>query len=354
VYLTGIVRDKLGRKMSKSLGNSPDPLELIARYGADGVRTGMLFSSPAGNDLLFDEKLCEQGRNFANKIWNAFRLVQGWKPENLPQPEENRMANLWFENRLNQAITDLEEQFSRFRISDALLTVYTLIWEDFCSWYLEIIKPEYGKPIDHTTWLAATQFFETLLKVLHPFMPFITEELWHSLKTRANDDYLIVSSWPQAGAVNTRLLEQARFAFQTVSEVRNLRSARGISPRQPLTLYVKTEDALPGAFVPVICKLANLSGIHPGRPHEKTAVTLLVNTTEFSIPLEGQINIEAERETLLKELNYQRGFLESVNKKLSNERFVAGAPPAVVENERKKKADAEARIKALEEQLSRL
>lgn len=354
VYLTGIVRDKLGRKMSKSLGNSPDPLELIARYGADGVRTGMLFSSPAGNDLLFDEKLCEQGRNFANKIWNAFRLVQGWKPENLPQPEENHMANLWFENRLNQAITDLEEQFSRFRISDALLTVYTLIWEDFCSWYLEIIKPEYGKPIDHTTWQAATQFFETLLKVLHPFMPFITEELWHSLKTRADDDYLIVSSWPQAGAVNTHLLEQARFAFQTVSEVRNLRSARGISPRQPLTLYVKKEDALPAAFVPVICKLANLSGIHPGRPHEKTAVTLLVNTTEFSIPLEGQINIEAERETLLKELNYQRGFLESVNKKLSNERFVAGAPPAVVENERKKKADAEARIKALEEQLSRL
>ncbi|GIV36061.1 MAG: valine--tRNA ligase [Cyclobacteriaceae bacterium] len=355
VYLTGIVRDKLGRKMSKSLGNSPDPLELMSRYGADGVRTGMLFSSPAGNDLLFDEKLCEQGRNFANKIWNAFRLVQGWSTAAFPQPEENRVACQWFESRLNQALADLDEQFARFRISDALHTVYTLIWEDFCSWYLEIIKPAYGKPIDQTTWHAATAFFETLLKILHPFMPFITEELWHALKERNDTEYLIVAAWPRAGKADAQLLDEARFAFQVVSELRNMRNARGISPKQQLALYTQTEETLPGKkFIPVICKLANLSEFKFGMPEEESTISLLVNTTKFIIPVNGHINREAERTALLKELSYQRGFLESVNKKLSNQRFIAGAPPEVVENERRKKADAEARIKALEEQLSRL
>ncbi|MCS6973384.1 MAG: valine--tRNA ligase [Cyclobacteriaceae bacterium] len=355
VYLTGIVRDKLGRKMSKSLGNSPDPLELMSKYGADGVRTGMLFSSPAGNDLLFDEKLCEQGRNFANKIWNAFRLVQGWSTASIPQPEENKTACLWFENRFNQALAELDEHFSRFRISDALMTVYTLIWEDFCSWYLEIIKPEFGKPIDEVTCRKTISFFESQLKILHPFMPFITEELWHALQQRSDNDYLIVARWPQSGKVDEGILEEARFAFQTVSELRNLRSSKGIAPKQPLTLYVTDESRMPASrFIPVIKKLGFVEALHTGKPDGSGALTLLVNTTEFIIPVNGQINREAERQALQKELDYQRGFLESVNRKLSNERFVSSAPAAVVENERKKKADAEARIRALEEQLSRL
>lgn len=357
VYLTGIVRDKLGRKMSKSLGNSPDPLELMARYGADGVRAGMLFSSPAGNDLLFDEKLCEQGRNFANKIWNAARLVQGWKVEPAPQPQENYITCMWFESRLNQALLELEDLFSKFRISDALLTVYKLIWEDFCSWYLEIIKPEYGKPIDESTYSKSIAFFETQLKVLHPFMPFITEELWHSLKEREDkeNDYLIVAPWPAAGETDLAILEEARFAFQAISELRNLRNAKGIPAKQPLTLYVADESRLPAArFIPVIKKLGYVEEVRTGKPDNATIISMLVNTTEFIIPANGQINREAERKLLMKELEYQRGFLESVNKKLGNERFVTGAPTAVVENERRKKADTEARIRALEEQLSRL
>ncbi len=355
VYLTGIVRDKLGRKMSKSLGNSPDPLDLIARYGADGVRTGMLFSSPAGNDLLFDEKLCEQGRNFANKIWNAFRLVKGWKTAAVTQPKINHQACLWFESRLNQALNEMEEQFERFRISDALLTVYTLTWEDFCSWYLEIIKPEYGNPIDESTWQTAIAFFETILKALHPFMPFITEELWHALKERNNNDYLIIAGWPAAGPVNTQLLDEARFAFQVVTELRNMRNSKGLSSKQKFVLYVEEEHQLPCVqFIPAICKLANLSEIKFGQPREEAFISVMVNTTELMIPVHQEINREAERASLLKELEYQKGFLENVNKKLSNERFLTSAPPAVVENEKKKKADAEARIHLLEKQLNEL
>jgi valyl-tRNA synthetase len=356
VYLTGIVRDKLGRKMSKSLGNSPDPLELMAKYGADGVRTGMLFSSPAGNDLLFDEKLCEQGRNFANKIWNAFRLVKGWSTAQSQQPEECRIACKWFESRLNQAVDELDDLFAKFRISDALMTVYTLIWEDFCSWFLEIVKPEYGKPVDEQTYLTTLAFFETQLKLLHPFMPFITEELWHALKNRDEKDYLIVAEWPKSGNTDMQILTEARFAFQTISELRNLRNTKGIPPKQPLTIYLAGESEMPaGSFIPVIKKLGFVEAILQGAPDEKQGVlSMLVDTTKFIIPVNGQINRDAEREAIQKELDYQRGFLESVNKKLNNERFVNGAPPSVVENERKKKADAEARIKALEEQLSRL
>ena len=356
VYLTGIVRDKLGRKMSKSLGNSPDPLELMARYGADGVRTGMLFSSPAGNDLLFDEKLCEQGRNFANKIWNAFRLVKGWNTAENEQPEECRIACEWFESRLNQVIHELEDQFAKFRISDALMTVYNLMWEDFCSWFLEIIKPEYGKPVDALTYSKTILFFEIQLKLLHPFMPFITEELWHALKDRDEQDYLIVAAWPKGGEANMKILEEAQFAFQTISELRNLRNTKGIPAKQPLTLYLANESRIPaGRFVPVIKKLGFVEQVCIGKPENKQGVlSMLVRTTEFIIPVNGKINLEAEREAIQKELDYQRGFLESVNRKLSNERFIAGAPPAVVENERRKKADAEARIRALEEQLSRL
>jgi valyl-tRNA synthetase len=355
VYLTGIVRDKVGRKMSKSLGNSPDPLELIARYGADGVRTGMLFSSPAGNDLLFDEKLCEQGRNFANKIWNAYRLVNGWQPADTAQPEANEVACTWFASRFNQAVDEVDDLFEKFRISDALKTIYSLIWEDFCSWFLEIIKPEYGKPIDRLTYEQTLIFFEKLLQLLHPFMPFITEELWHALRQRGEDDYLIVSAWPQGGPSDEKILNQARFAFQVISEIRNLRNTRGIPPRRPLKLYTGSNSELPaGYFQSVIRKLAHVEEIVAGKPVEGHCAPLLVGTTEFFIPLDQQLNREAERASLQKELEYQRGFLESVNRKLSNERFVTSAPASVVENERKKKADAEARIRALEAQLAQL
>ncbi|MFN5170227.1 MAG: valine--tRNA ligase [Cyclobacteriaceae bacterium] len=352
VYLTGIVRDKLGRKMSKSLGNSPDPLDLIKTYGADGVRTGMLFSSPAGNDLLFDEKLCEQGRNFANKVWNAFRLVKGWTAEPLAQPEENKVATAWFESRLNQGIAELNDHFAKYRMSDALMSVYKLIWDDFCSWYLEMIKPEYGKPIDAATYARTVEFFEAVLKLLHPFMPFITEELWTELRERKPGDNIIVASWPAAGAVKPELLEEASHAFTIVSEVRNVRSSKGLSPREALPLSVKDGSvAIINAFWPVIKKLGNLSEVSPVREKVANATSFLVKSSEFYIVLNGKVDAARERETLTKELEYQRGFLASCEKKLTNERFVAGAPPQVLENERKKKADAEAKIKALEEQL---
>jgi valyl-tRNA synthetase len=354
VYLTGIVRDKLGRKMSKSLGNSPDPLELIANFGADAVRTGMLFSSPAGNDLLYDEKLVEQGRNFANKIWNAFRLVKGWQTERLDQPEVNRIASDWFSSRMNQALEELNDHFSKFRMSDALMTIYKLIWDDFCSWYLEMIKPEFGKPIDETTLQQATGFFETLLRALHPFMPFITEELWHELRQRDARDCIITASWPQSGTHDDALLNEAAMVFEVIAEIRNVRNAKGISPKEQLKLVIKGDSGTLNKFQSLITKLGNLSAISFTADRVDNAAGFIVRTTEFFIPLEGKIDAEKDRENLVKELEYQRGFLASINKKLENERFVSGAPPQVIENERKKKADAETRIRALEESLSKL
>jgi valyl-tRNA synthetase len=355
VYLTGIVRDKQGRKMSKSLGNSPDPLDLISQYGADGVRTGMLFSSPAGNDLLFDEKLCEQGRNFSNKIWNAFRLVKGWTPENLPQPEESKTAMAWFEAKMNQSLIELEDHFSKFRISDALMTAYKLMWDDFCAWYLEIIKPEFGKPIDATTYNKTIEFFESLLKILHPFMPFITEELWHELKERNKKDCLIVAQWPKVGSVNSSIIKESELAFQVVTEIRNTRNAKGISPKEALILSVKNKEAAAiQQLWSVVKKLSNLSEINSGSRQTGNATSFLVDNMEFSIPLTGMVDTAKEKEAILRDIEYQKGFLASVEKKLSNEKFVSGAPPAVIENERKKKADAEAKIKALEEALKKL
>lgn len=355
VYLTGIVRDKQGRKMSKQLGNSPDALELIARYGADAVRSGMLFSSPAGNDLLYDEKLIEQGRNFANKIWNAFRLVSTWSVADEPVPERNRIATDWFSARLNQAMSEVEDHFSKFRVSDALMTLYKLTWDDFCSWYLEMIKPEYGKPTDRGTQQAAISFFEHILKCLHPFMPFITEELWHALGDRREEDCVLVAPWPRATAYNGAILEEANFAFAIVTEIRNLRNAKGISPRQPLRLYAgKGNDTDIRAFVPVIQSMANLSEISFTDQPVANASAFLVRSTEFYIPIEGTIDLEKEREALEKDLKYQLGFLESVSRKLSNEKFVASAPAKVIEGERRKKADAEARIRVLQESLARL
>jgi valyl-tRNA synthetase len=376
VYLTGIVRDKQGRKMSKSLGNSPDPLDLIKQYGADGVRTGMLFSSPAGNDLLFDEKLCEQGRNFANKIWNAFRLVKGWTasphpltPEGgtaIAQPQENKVAIEWFESKMNQSLIELEDHFSKFRISDALMTVYKLTWDDFCAWYLEIIKPEFGKPIDATTYNRTITFFESLLKMLHPFMPFISEELWHELKERDKKDCLIVAEWPKVGMVNSEIIKESELAFQVVTEIRNTRNAKGISPKEALTLNVKNkEEAAIKTSWPVVKKLSNLTEIkslvggdtNQGSgvdTNQGSATGFLVGNMEFFIPLIGMIDTAKEKEAILKDIEYQKGFLASVEKKLSNEKFVNSAPPAVIENERKKKADAEAKIKSLEESLKNL
>jgi valyl-tRNA synthetase len=355
VYLTGIVRDKLGRKMSKSLGNSPDPLDLIAQYGADAVRTGMLFSAPAGNDLLYDEKLIEQGRNFTNKIWNAFRLIKGWTA-GAETPEENKVAILWFESKLHYALAEIEDHFSKFRISDALHTIYKLIWDDFCSWYLEMIKPEFGKPIDQTTLDTTIDFFETLMKALHPFMPFITEELWHEMNDRKENDCVIIAKYPSAKSFDQAVLTEGSLSFEIVTEIRNTRNTKNISPKDALRLLVRNGEKAPvKSFWPIIKKLSNLSAVEFINEAPSTNSTpFLVRAIEFYIPLEGKVDAEKERESIAKEIAYNKGFLVSIDKKLSNEKFVNSAPPQVVDVERKKKADAEAKIKALEESLTRL
>jgi valyl-tRNA synthetase len=354
VYLTGIVRDKLGRKMSKSLGNSPDPLELIKNFGADGVRTGMLFSSPAGNDLPYDEKLVEQGRNFANKIWNAYRLVSGWEIDENLSGAANEASIFWFENRFNQALTEIEDYFSKFRISDALMATYKLIWDDFCSWYLEMVKPTYQQPIDKVTFDKTIVFFEEILKILHPFMPFLTEELWHQIKERSANEALIVANWPKAKAFDKIQIEEAYQVFELVSQVRNIRASKGISPKEAFSLTIKThQHDLYQRFDSVLKKLANLSDVSFGNSLEN-AVSFVVKADECFIPMEGQVNLEEEKENILKELEYTKGFLNAVLKKLSNERFVTSAPAAVVENEKKKQADAESKIKTLEEALTKL
>ncbi len=357
VYLTGIVRDKQGRKMSKSLGNSPDPLDLIANFGADAVRTGMLFSAPAGNDLLYDEKLIEQGRNFSNKIWNAFRLVKGWNTYQSPtMPEENKVAIEWFEAKLNQALIDLDDYFTKFRMSDALHAVYKLVWDDFCAWYLEMIKPAFEKPIDEITYNKTVGFFESILKILHPFMPFITEELWHELNDRSEKDCIIVAAWPKSGSINDAILDEAQFSFDIITEIRNTRNSKNLSPKEALKLQVKESGKSSiKSFWSVIKKLSNLSDISfINEQSSSNGTGFIVKSTEFFIPLEGKVDAAKERAAILKELDYQRGFVVSVNKKLENEKFVNSAPAQVVEIERKKRADAEAKIKSLAESLGRL
>jgi len=355
VYLTGIVRDKQGRKMSKSLGNSPDALALISTFGADAVRTGMLFSSPAGNDLLYDEKLIEQGRNFANKIWNAFRLIKSWTIVPGSPPAESEIAIAWFGSKMNESLSELEDHFAKFRISDALHNIYKLMWGDFCSWYLEMIKPEFGKPIDEPTFTQTIEFFETLLKALHPFMPFITEELWHELSERGDQDCIIVSDWPVHGTADQAILTEGSAAFAIITEIRNCRNAKGISPKEQLELYIKgDQDSHSKTFWPLILKLSNLSAIAFTNDELDNVTNFMVGSTSFSIPLKQAIDPEKEKEAVLKDLTYHRGFLASVEKKLSNERFVKSAPPAVIDLERKKKEDTESKIKALEENLERL
>ncbi len=356
VYLTGIVRDKLGRKMSKSLGNSPDPIRLMAQYGADGVRIGMLLTSPAGNDLPFDEGLCEQGRNFSNKIWNAMRLAKGWEVDtSLETSENNRISVEWMENRLMQELETIEDHFGKFRISDALMTAYRLIWDDFCSWYLEMVKPAYQKPIDQWTLDKTIDLFEKLMKVLHPFMPFLTEEIWHILRERQEGESIMVISMPKPEAYNRELLDRFGFARETVMAVRNIRNTRNIPPKQPLSLFVASEQEETVAdFAPVIKKLANLEKMEFEVQSMENALQVLVRSIEMFVPFEGSVDKEEELEKLQKELEYQEGFLQGVLKKLNNERFVNNAPEAVVNKEKQKKADAEEKIRLIKVQMEKL
>ncbi len=352
VYLTGIVRDKQGRKMSKSLGNSPDPIDLMKLYGADGVRVGMLFCSPAGNDLPFDEGLCEQGRNFSNKIWNAFRLVKGWEVAAIEQPHSSRIAIEWFDSKLSEKITSINENYDKFRISEVLMSVYKLVWDDFCSSYLEMIKPAYQKPIDKTTLATTLAYFEELLKLLHPFMPFISEEIWSLIANRDVKNRLIVTPWPLANKIDTILLDNEAIAAEVISGIRTIRNEKNIANKDQVTLFVKLNEDTDKSFDSVITKLGNLSSLTYVDEKVDGALSFRVKSNEYYIPLAGAVNIEEEIATLKQELKYTQGFLNSVMKKLSNERFVSNAPEQVIVIERKKQADAEAKIKAIEEQIT--
>ncbi|MFF5382809.1 valine--tRNA ligase [Pedobacter suwonensis] len=354
VYLTGIVRDKLGRKMSKSLGNSPDPIGLIEKYGADAVRVGMLMSSPAGNDLMFDESYCEQGRNFASKIWNAFRLVKGWEvDENLVNP--NTQAILWFENRFNEALVEIEANFKQYRLSEALTITYKLVWDDFCAWYLEMVKPAYQQPIDGESYKATIAFFENIIKLLHPNMPFITEELWHDdlFGDRAEMDCCIIAEFPKVGAFDEKLLKNAEVIKTVVAEIRNVRNQKQISPKEALPLNIKINSELDyEKWLNIVFKLANVSEAEIVNDKIVGATAFMAGKDEFFIPLTENVDVEAERQRLNADLVYLQGFLKSVNAKLSNERFVQNAKPEIIANERNKKADAEAKIKIIEESLA--
>ncbi len=356
VYLTGIVRDKLGRKMSKSLGNSPDPLDLIAKYGADGVRVGMLFCSPAGNDLMFDEAYCEQGSAFGNKIWNAFRLVKGWEvDDSLPCP--NDLALNWFESRFNQALTEIEDNFRQYRLSEALMATYKLVWDDFCSWYLEMIKPGYQLPIDRRTYEQTIKYFEDILKVLHPFMPFTTEELWHDelFGNRSEKDCCIVAQLPSIGEVNTQLITQVDVIKSIITQIRNIRNKKQLSPKESLELLIKNNSGNDYTLsLGIITRMANISSVTTTDDKPADASSFIVGKDEFFVPMGQMVDIEAETERLQKERDYLLGFLKSVDAKLSNERFVQNAKAEVVDNERRKKADAESKLAIIEASLASL
>ena len=351
VYFTGIVRDKQRRKMSKSLGNSPDPIELIEKYGADGVRVGILLSSAAGNDLLFDEDLMLQGRNFATKIWNAFRLIQGWKKEDKPANEADLQTIEWFGNQMNKTIAEIEDQFSKFRISDALHLIYKLIWDDFCAWYLEAIKPNYGEGISQEVYDKTIIYFEELMRLLHPFMPFLTEELYQAIAERSTEEALVIAQQKKAEPFSEENIKAFETAKELISGVRNYRQSKGISPREAVELFT---NAVAFENEAVVKKLANISEINFGNKTDKPSFTFLVGATEVSIPLSENLDLGEEKAKTEEELKYLKGFLISVEKKLSNEKFVAGAPAQVVENERKKQKDAQDKIAILEEKLKTL
>jgi valyl-tRNA synthetase len=353
VYFTGIVRDKLGRKMSKSLGNSPDPIELINKYGADGVRMGMLLTAPAGNDIPFDESICEQGRNFSNKIWNALRLVRGWEvKDDLKQCQENSISVQWMEMRMASVLQEIEHDFDEFRLSEALMKSYKLVWDDFCSWYLEMIKPAYGTPIDRETYEATLDIFDRLMRILHPFMPFVTEEIWHTLRDRQENESIMTQHLPHSVIFDQQMLDDFQQASEIIGGVRNMRNSKGLSPKEALELYVKGN--CPKAFHGIIIKLANVRKIEMVEEKVDGALSFMVGTTECFVPISLNIDKEAEIKKLQEELQYAEGFLNSVMKKLSNEKFVNGAPEKVVAVERQKKADAESKIEALKAQIAAL
>ncbi|HNW56544.1 MAG TPA: class I tRNA ligase family protein, partial [Bacteroidales bacterium] len=344
------------RKMSKSLGNSPDPLTLIEKYGADGVRVGMLLCSPAGNDLLYDDSLPEQGRNFANKIWNAFRLVKSWQIEdNVAQPASSKIAVTWMNEVLRKSIDEIDSNFNKFRISEALMTTYKLFWDEFSGWYLEIIKPEYQKPIDRVTFEAAISAFDKLLKMIHPFMPFITEEIWQMLLERKDGESIMVSRIPEPEKFNNELVSDFELVKETVSAVRTVRKDKNIPNKEQVSLLIYSDEkSFNAKLLPVISKLCNLSGISFVAEKCEGAASFMVGTVEYFIPLNGSLDVEGELVKLRADLDYNKGFLTSVMKKLENKRFVENAPVNVLELEKKKKSDAELKIKSLEERIEEL
>ena len=352
VYFTGIVRDKIGRKMSKSLGNSPDPLELIDKYGADGVRMGMMLSAPAGNDILFDDALCEQGRNFNNKIWNAFRLVKGWNVADIEQPESAKIATDWFDSMLSVVAADVDDLFNKYRLSEALMAVYKLFWDEFSSWYLEMIKPAYGQPIDKVTYEKTLGFFDNLLKMLHPFMPFITEELWQHIYDRRPGESIMVQEL-HVPFVDGRCVIEFDAVKEVIGGIRTIRLQKNIAQKEALSLQVVGSNPIE-AYLPVVMKLCNLSSVETVASKAEGAVSFMVGTTEYAVPLGNLINVEEELKKLEADLKYQEGFLQSVLKKLSNEKFVSKAPANVIEMERRKQADAETKIAALKESIAAL
>ena len=355
VYFTGIVRDKIGRKMSKQLGNSPDPLDLIAEYGADGVRVAMMLCSSAGNDLMFDNALCEQGRNFGNKIWNAYRLINGWQvDESLAQSDCSKQAVTWFTNRFNAALAEIEDNFNNYRISEALMVAYKLFWDDFSGWYLEMIKPAYLSPCDAATMAATKQIFEQLMLLLHPFMPFVTEEIWQDLAERKEGESICVAALPKAVAADEKALARFVLAQEVVSAVRNVRKQKNLPQKEALELKVVRDENYPAEYEAAIVKMANISQVSFVAEKNPTDAAFIVKTTQYFVPMGENIDKEAEIAKLEKDLAYQQGFLATVMKKLSNERFVSSAPAQVVENEQNKKRDAEAKIAAIEEQLAAL
>ena len=354
VYFTGIVRDKLGRKMSKSLGNSPDPIELIDNYGADGVRVGVLISSPAGNDLPFDSSQCEQGRNFTNKIWNAYRLISSWEVKDFAQPNYCQSAIHWFESRFNEVLLEVNNSFDKFRISEALMHIYKLVWDDFCSWYLEIIKPGFEQPIDSNTKKQTICFFENLLKIMHPILPFITEELWHLIDKRENGNDIIVSSWPSVDIINNNTLSAFNLMKEVIVGIRNVRKKLNISNKVKLELEIKLNEDYYKNLDATIIKLGNLSSINYVNELQKNSSSFIINSNEFNVLFGGEIDMSEERKKIEEELNYLKGFLASVQAKLKNERFIKSAPPQVVRKEQDKESDASGKIEVLQKRLKEL
>ncbi|MBU3681506.1 MAG: valine--tRNA ligase [Flavobacterium sp.] len=355
VYLTGLVRDKFRRKMSKSLGNSPDPLDLIDQFGADGVRVGLLLSASAGNDIMFDEELCNQGKAFTNKIWNAFKLIKGWEvSDTIPQPESSAVAIAWYEAKLQQTLVEIEDHFEKYRISDALMAIYKLVWDDFCSWFLEMIKPAYQQPIDAKTYASAIYMMEQNMKLLHPFMPFITEEIWHLIQNRSAKEALIISTWPEQKSFDSGILSQFETVIEVIAGIRSIRKEKNIPFKDAIELKVINHDSFTTYFDAVVTKLGNVSQLEYVTEKVSGALSFRVKSNEYFIPIIGTINVEEEVAKLEEELKYTQGFLLSVQKKLANERFVAGAPEAVLATERKKEADALAKIAAIKDRLSSL